>query len=106
MKLVALATLLAALLPSVALAAPHVQLVNSVAALESHNGALVAAPFAGNARPGQRLRYTIVAKNTGDHAAGKLTPMIKIPSGERYVDGSAGPRSSSSRPTTSLKRSA
>jgi uncharacterized repeat protein (TIGR01451 family) len=87
----ALSAFVAVLLPAGVLAAPHVQLVNSVAAVESHNGTLVTAPFAGNARPGQRLRYTIVAKNSGDHAAAKLTPMTKIPAGERYVGGSAGP---------------
>jgi uncharacterized repeat protein (TIGR01451 family) len=89
-NIVASVALVVALIPSAALASAHVVLADSVATIEAHNGALVAAPLAGPAKPGQRLRYTIVAKNTGDQAAAKLAPSTKIPAGERFVDGSAG----------------
>jgi uncharacterized repeat protein (TIGR01451 family) len=91
MRSIALVALTLALLPVAARAAAHVELINSAAAIESHDGAFVAMPLGGGARPGERLRYTIVAKNTGDRPAIDLVPVAKIPPGERLVDGTAGP---------------
>ena len=89
-KFIALAVCALLLVPSAASAAARVELANSVALLESHNGVLVAVPMKGPATPGERLRYTIVAKNTGDRAAAKLAPVAKIPAGERYIGNTAG----------------
>jgi uncharacterized repeat protein (TIGR01451 family) len=86
----ALAALIFALVPCTALAAAHVELVQSATLMETQNGALVAKPLNGVTKPGQRVRYSIVAHNTGDHPAANLAPVVKIPAGERYVDGSAG----------------
>ena len=91
MKIVALLALFLVLLSSFALAAPRIEVINSASAVETRNGALVAVPLNGAARPGQRLRYTIVAKNNGDHPAAKLVPATKLPAGEHFVGGSAGP---------------
>jgi uncharacterized repeat protein (TIGR01451 family) len=79
-----------ALLPTAARAATHVELTTSVAATQARNGILVVVPLSGLTKPGQRLRYTIVAKNTGDRSAESFVPMTKIPAGERFVEGSAG----------------
>ncbi|HEX3865800.1 MAG TPA: NEW3 domain-containing protein [Gemmatimonadaceae bacterium] len=79
-----------ALIPCVARAAAHVELAQSASLIETQNGALVAKPLNGITKPGQRVRYTIVAHNTGDHPAASLAPVVKIPAGERYVDGTAG----------------
>jgi uncharacterized repeat protein (TIGR01451 family) len=76
--------------PRAASAAAHVELTVSVASVELHEGSFVAGQASVAARPGQRLRYTIAAKNTGDRPALTLVPSSKIPPGERYVDGSAG----------------
>jgi uncharacterized repeat protein (TIGR01451 family) len=89
-KLVASIAFAAALTPSAALANAHVVLTDTATAIESHNGALVAAPIGRVTKRGERLRYTIVAKNTGDRAALNLSPVVKIPAGERFVHGSAG----------------
>jgi uncharacterized repeat protein (TIGR01451 family) len=86
----ALAALIFAAVPCAALAAAHVELVQSVSLMETQNGTLVAKPLHGITKPGQRVRYTIVAHNTGDRPAANLAPVVKIPSGERYVDGTAG----------------
>jgi uncharacterized repeat protein (TIGR01451 family) len=86
----ALAALIFALTPCAALAAAHVELVQTATLIETQNGTLVAKPLNGMTKPGQRVRYTIVAHNTGDHPAANLAPVVKIPAGERYVDGSAG----------------
>jgi uncharacterized repeat protein (TIGR01451 family) len=80
----------AALVPCAALANAHVELSDTATAIESHNGTLVAAPIGGITKPGERLRYTIVAKNTGDRPAANLAPVAKIPAGERFVAGTAG----------------
>jgi uncharacterized repeat protein (TIGR01451 family) len=60
------------------------------APVEVRDGVAVVGRPSASARPGQRLRYTIVAVNTGDRAAAKLVPTTKIPQGETYVAGSAG----------------
>ena len=78
------------LIPCAALAEAHVELAQSAALIETQNGALVAKPLNGFTKPGQRVRYKLVAHNTGDHPAANLAPVVKIPAGERYVDGSAG----------------
>jgi uncharacterized repeat protein (TIGR01451 family) len=79
-----------ALIPCAAFAAAHVELAQSASIIEAQNGGLVAKPLNGITKPGQRVRYTIVAHNTGDRPAANLAPVVKIPAGERYVDGSAG----------------
>jgi uncharacterized repeat protein (TIGR01451 family) len=89
-SLAAVAIALVLALPDVALAAAHVELAQSVATVELRNGSLVAGQASTTAQPGGRLRYTIVARNTGDRAATSLLPTTNIPAGERYVDGSAG----------------
>ncbi len=78
------------LIPCGARAAAHVELVQSASLIEAQNGNLVAKPLSGITKPGQRVRYTIVAHNAGDHPAADLAPVVKIPAGERYVDGTAG----------------
>jgi uncharacterized repeat protein (TIGR01451 family) len=88
--LVASIAIAAALLPIAALANAHVELTETATAIESHNGKLVPEPIGRVTRHGERLRYTIVAKNTGDRAAVDLSPVAKIPAGERFVAGSAG----------------
>jgi hypothetical protein len=89
-KSIAFAACAVLLTPCTAFAAAHVELANSVAVVETHSGALVAVPVRGAAVPGERLRYSIVAKNTGDRAAAKLAPLTKIPAGERYIGNTAG----------------
>jgi uncharacterized repeat protein (TIGR01451 family) len=86
----AVATAVALAIPSTAFAAAHVDLVVSVGTVELQNGTLTVERANATARPGQRLRYTIAAKNSGDRPALTLVPSTKIPPGERYVDGSAG----------------
>jgi uncharacterized repeat protein (TIGR01451 family) len=78
------------LAPGIALAAAHVELVETVAAVETHAGKLVVVPRTGITRQGERLRYTIAAKNTGDRAAVNLTPIAKIPGGLVFIAGTAG----------------
>jgi uncharacterized repeat protein (TIGR01451 family) len=65
-------------------------LTNAVLLVELHNGTIAAVPYDGTAKPGDRLRYTIAARNTGDRAAANLVPSVHLPPGERYVGGSAG----------------
>lgn len=78
------------LTPDIADAAPHIALTQSAAVVEVQNGVAVTRTLRDQARPGERLRYTILAKNDGDRAAAHLTPVAKIPGGELYVDKSAG----------------
>jgi uncharacterized repeat protein (TIGR01451 family) len=85
-----LTSVVALTLPSTATAAAHVALTVSVASVDLHGGSLIVGQTSASARPGQRLRYTIAAKNSGDRPALTLVPSTKIPPGERYVDGSAG----------------
>jgi uncharacterized repeat protein (TIGR01451 family) len=85
MKHAAWIALAALLLPVAVRAAAHVELIESVATIETRAAALVAAPLRGPAKPGQRLRYTIVAKNNGDRPAAKLVPLQHIPAGERFL---------------------
>jgi uncharacterized repeat protein (TIGR01451 family) len=85
-----LTALIFALIPCAALAAAHVELTQSAASIELQSGALVAKQLSGITKPGQRVRYTIVARNSGDRPAVNLAPVVKIPAGERYVDASAG----------------
>ena len=75
------------LLPHAAAAAAHITLTQSVAAIDVPSGAPVAHT---RARPGDRLRYTIVAKNDGDRPVTHLMPVAKIPAGEAFVDTPAG----------------
>ena len=77
-RFIALAVCALLLAPIPALAAARVELTQSVTPR-------------GGAAPGERLRYTIVAKNTGDRAAARLAPSVKIPAGERYIENTAGP---------------
>ena len=79
-----------AVAPAAAWAAAHVELVDSASAIDVRDGAPVVVPLTGAAKPGQRLRYTIVARNSGDRPAADLMPVTKISASERYVDGSAG----------------
>lgn len=74
------------LIPIGARAAAHVELSESVASIEQHDKTIVAVPLHGSAKPGQRLRYTIVAKNNGDRAALKLMPAQKIAGGLRFLE--------------------
>jgi uncharacterized repeat protein (TIGR01451 family) len=90
MRFLWLAALIFALIPCSAFAAAHVELAQSASLVETQNGTLIAKPLNAITKPGQRVRYTIVAHNTGDHPAANLAPVVKIPAGERYVDGSAG----------------
>lgn len=90
MRFLAFAALICSFSPCVALAAAHVELAQSASIVETQNGALVVKPLNGIIKPGQRVRYTIVAHNMGDHPAAHLAPVVKIPAGERYVGGSAG----------------
>lgn len=90
-NLLAVLTVLSiALAPSVALAAAHVELTDSAAVLVTRDAASVAVPVHGTVQPGQRIRYTIVARNSGDRPAAQLMPVANIPAGERFVAGSAG----------------
>ena len=40
-------------------------------------------------KPGDVIRFTLIAANTGDQAAKNLVPLDRIPSGTSYVAGSA-----------------
>jgi uncharacterized repeat protein (TIGR01451 family) len=82
--------LTSAMQPRTAGASAHVALRQSVAAIEVQNGAPAAIPLRREARPGDRLRFTIVATNDGDRPVTHLMPAAKIPAGERFVATSAG----------------
>jgi uncharacterized repeat protein (TIGR01451 family) len=87
--LLALALALA-IAPRPAVSSALIALTNSVALVEVNNGTAATVPFSGTAKPGDHLRYTIAARNTGDRPATKLVPSVHLPAGEAYVDGSAG----------------
>lgn len=70
--------------PSVALA-----LKGSLVEQTAQGPKLVALPAAG-LRPGERLRYDIIATNVGTDPTTALVPQAKIPSGTAYAPGSAG----------------
>jgi uncharacterized repeat protein (TIGR01451 family) len=82
----ALALIGSMLLPHAADAAAHVTLTQSVVAIDAQNGAPLASASHTRARPGDRLRYVIVAKNDGDRPVTRLMPVAMIPAGERFID--------------------
>lgn len=92
-KLTALpaAVLLLASLGSVARAKPIVALKLSAMLVEHQaNGAERLVPVEKTAlRPGDVIRYIIVASNTGSNAAKDLVPAGRVPAGTVYVVGSA-----------------
>jgi len=97
-------------------ARPNVKLVLSSSAVVFHDGkpSVVPLPPEGIKR-GERLRYTIVASNSGDRAALQFEPVGHIPAGAAFVTNSAFSSIDASveytldgitwsaRPTTSVK---
>ncbi len=90
MKFSVLLALVFMLLSVAARAAARIELIEGATTVVVREGELLSIPLRGSAQPGQRIRYTIVAKNVGDRPAAQLVPMAKIPAGERFVAGSAG----------------
>ncbi len=90
-----LAVLLLASLVSVAQAKPVVTLKLSGVLVEHQaNGAEQLVPVEKTAlKPGDEIRYVIVATNNGTEAAQNLTPVGRIPAGTAYEPGSASAKS-------------